>query len=512
MNSNINKQNMIRTVLRRTFVFLLISLIFSGLSIAKPIDQNTAKQAALNFLANEVFYTPIQPLTLVNAVATSVGNTAVGQVSDGYYIFGNDNCFVIISADDAAKPILAYSTESGFGTNNVSPEVNYMLGLYKQQINFIQSNQVAATDEITKTWTGLINNTNAQSKTATWVKALMTTTWDQAPYYNDLCPYDNNYQQLTVTGCVATAMAQVLKFWNYPATGSQSNSYYDNPYGDLSFAFQTTTFNWDSMPAKITGHNSSIATLMFACGVAVDMSYGVGATGGSGAYVIPPYNGSSSPSALIALVHYFKYNNQTIKGYNRSDTKDFPTDNSWRAMLQNEISNGRPVIYAGSEASGAGHCFDFDGFNTQNGLFHVNWGWSGAYNGFFAIDSLNPSGVGIGGGTGQFNLRQQAIIGILPASMSENNHNSGIQNVSAPGNLSIYPNPARNSFIADLTNFDGTPQMINIIDIQGKQVNSVVPVSNSKMTINTSNIPDGVYVVQIISDKGITNSKIVVQK
>src|ERR1017187_4630023 len=166
MKINFNKQNMLRNVFKRTFVFLLISLVFGGLSFAKPIDQNTAKQAALNFLINEVFYTPSQPLTLVNASTALTANAALGsianapsaQIADGFYIFGNDNCFVIISADDAANPILAYSTESGFKTNNVSPEVNYMLGTYSQQVNLIQKNQVSATAEITRNWTGLINN------------------------------------------------------------------------------------------------------------------------------------------------------------------------------------------------------------------------------------------------------------------------------------------------------------------------------------------------------------------
>src|ERR1700722_15039247 len=126
--------------------FLTI-LVCSSIAFAKPVDQKTAQQVALNFLANEINYTPAQPLTLVSL-----------PTATGYYIFSNDNCFVIISADDASEPILGYSTESGFKTQKVSPEVSYMLGNFSQQIKYIVSNQIPASDEITAKWTNLESN------------------------------------------------------------------------------------------------------------------------------------------------------------------------------------------------------------------------------------------------------------------------------------------------------------------------------------------------------------------
>ena len=476
----------------------LAAMVCTSIVFAKPIDQKTAKQAALNFLANDASFVPAQPLTLVNAQAA------------GYYIFSNDKCFVIISADDASEPILAYSTESGFKTKNVSPEVSYILGNYSKQIKYIVNNQVPATDEISTKWTNLVNNVTSEQKNASIVTPLTKTTWDQAPFYNDLCPYDNYYQQLTVTGCVATAMAQVLKYWNYPAAGVGSNSYSDGTYGNLSVSFSNTTYDWPSMPNRLSAANSAVATLMYDCGVAVDMSYGVAATGGSAAYVVATgaggtHGGGNQKCAQNALVNYFGYD-AGLRGLTRSNY----TDAQWIDTLETELSNHHPIIYSGFDSANEGHCFVFDGYNSTHNLFHVNWGWSGVYNGFYSINSLNPGSGQIGGGAGNFNLRQQAIIGIQPPATSD----LGIQTApNAAANIKVYPNPASDHITADLSGISGTPEQINFINIQGKLVYSVIPGNNvNTVTINTSNMANGVYFLQILSDKGVVNSKVVINR
>jgi len=484
----------------------LVMLMISVATIAKPISEITAKQAALSFLSGEIFYTPAQPLSLVNA-SGSLPN-------DGYYIFSNDNCFVIISADDASNPILAYSTESGFKTNKTSPEVSYMLGNYSKQVKYIVSNQIAATTEISNKWTALLNNAApAENKNAPYVRNLIKTTWDQAPFYNDMCPFDNSYNQRTVTGCVATAMAQVLKYWNYPTSGLGSNSYNDASYGMLSASFDTTKYAWSAMPTNLITSNTAVATLMYDCGVAVDMNYGVAAVGGSSAYVVP--NGgnrnTTEKCAENAFVNYFGYDATTIKGLTRSSF----ADSTWINMLETELSNGRPVIYSGFDSANEGHCFVFDGYTTQNAhypnYFHVNWGWSGAFNGYFEISSLNPGTGGIGAGSiGAFNFGQQAIMGIQPPAGAL----SGIQTITnTAGSIKVYPNPANDHITADLTGINGTAQQINLINIQGKIVNSIIPGNNeNNITINTSNIQNGIYVLQILSDKGMVNSKVVINR
>jgi len=494
-------ENLLKTMRAKiTAVVLLTAMACASITYAKPIDQKTARQAALNFLSNDASYVPSQPLALV-----------IAQSNTGYYIFSNNNCFVIIAADDAIDPILAYSTESGFKTKNVSPEVSYILGNYSSQIKYILNNQVPATDEISTKWNNLVNNVASENKNASLVTALIKTTWDQAPYYNDLCPFDNGYNQRTVTGCVATAMAQVLKYWNYPAAGVGANSYNDGSYGDLSVSFSNTTYEWGAMPNSISTSNSAIATLMYDCGVAVDMSYGVAATGGSAAYVVSTgsgvtHGGGNQKCAQNAFVNYFGYDADSIKGVTRSNY----TDAQWINMLQTELSNKRPVVYSGFDSANEGHCFVFDGYNSTHNLFHVNWGWSGVYNGFFSINALNPGGGRIGGGAGNFNLRQQAIIGIEPPVSDL----TGIEKISnAAGNVSVYPNPANDHITADLSGINGTPKQIDFINIQGKLVYSVIPGNNMHaVTINTSNMANGVYVMQVLSDKGVVNSKVIINR
>ncbi len=484
---------------------LFLTVLFCAASVfAKPVNQNTAKQAALNFLESEISYVPAQPLTLVKSAT-------------GIYIFSNDNCFVIISADDAGDPILAYSTESGFKTDNVSPEVNYMLANYSHQINFIVKNQVPATSAISTRWNNLINNTLPEHKNAVYITPLLKTSWDQAPYYNDLCPYDNYYAQRTVTGCVATAMAQLMKYWNYPAQGQGYNSYadYNNldnvDYGTLSVTFSNDTYDWTSMPTKLTASNTAVATLMYDCGIAVDMTYGVATTGGSGAQVIPYGGGGRSGSgqkcAETALINNFGYYSNTMKGLSRSS---YPVDTVWMNLLETELSQRHPVIYSGFDSVQEGHCFVFDGYNTTHNLFHVNWGWSGIYNGYFSINNLNPGAGNIGAGIGSFNYDQQAILGIQPPPTTT----SGIETSSGnSGNIKVYPNPATDHISVDLSGISGKTQQINILDIQGKLVYSLNPASDlNNVVINTSGISNGVYIMQAVSGNGLETARVVIAR
>jgi hypothetical protein len=204
-------------------------------------------------------------------------------------------------------------------------------------------------------------------------------------------------------------MAQIMNFWQHPATGTGTHSYSSSTLGGtLTADFGNTTYDWANMPAGLTSastpaEKNAIATLMFHCGVAVEMDY---TTSASGAIVID--NGSGDPCAETALKNFFGYKN-TIAGYNRSDF----TDPQWIAMLKFEIDNGRPLLYTGFGQ--VGHAFVFDGYDDNN-FFHVNWGWGGLSDGYFKVDNLNPSALGTGGNGGNFNFSQQALVMIEPAS------------------------------------------------------------------------------------------------
>ena len=496
----------------KRLLYLTLFIAFGNIAFAKPVDEATAKKVAQNFLISRLSFTPAE-LTLAYTSYAPAKVLSISQQAICFYVFNAGNKgFVIVAADDRVTPILGFSDEAGFVSKNMSPEVGYMLNIYAQEIDYDARNNVSASDDINAQWANLIKNSSAygQPKNGTLQSKLLNTMWDQQPYYNALCPQDNSagYTQLTVTGCVATAMAQVIEYWNWPATGNGLNTYYDYPYGYLAQNFGKTTYNWDSMNTlaakRLTAPNPYIATLMYQCGVAVDMTYNIASKGGSAAYVIPGQGYTNC--AEYALTKYFGYAN-SISGLNRQNY----TDAQWITLLENDIWAKRPVIYAGYEPSGDGHCFVFDGYRIYDGVdyFDINWGWSGLDNGYYTINALNPANVGTGGGSGDFNYRQQAIMGIQPAKSGT----SAIQNIPSEGILKIYPNPANTYAIANLAGFDGSPQLITLINTQGQVVYSQT-IGNDKtnIEINTANISDGVYFVRVVTDKGILNSKLVVAK
>jgi hypothetical protein len=378
-----------------TLFLLILTISFSGFS--KPVDDASAKTVGQNFLAINASKTFAGKYNLALVyTASSSGSVPVNY----FYVFSVNagQGFVVVSADDCVLPVLAYSDESAFDPSKANSSVTKWLENYKEQIRYVIDNHIAATPKITNEWKYFKNAYKGTSRVAatTAVSPLVTTKWDQSPYYNDLCPYDNTANERVVTGCVATAMAQVMRFWSYPASGTGFHSYSDPNYGTLSANFAATTYDWASMPAQISSANNAVATLMYHCGVSVNMTYGIGSTGGSSAQTL---------DVADALKTYFGYP-ASVLGKHRSDY----TDSDWIALLKSELDAGRPMQYAGT-GSGGGHSFVCDGYDA-NDMFHFNWGWSGQDDGYFSVDGLNPGTLGTGGGTGGFNSNQRAIIGI----------------------------------------------------------------------------------------------------
>ena len=398
--------------MKRIFTFLLVAFTFISLSYAKKVDVNTAKIVGQQFMITKAVTGPVMSISNVSLSYTSYATNALkassAEAAVNYYVFNvnSNQGFVIVSGDDIVEPILGYSNQKSFDANKIPAHVAAWLKVYEDQIRFAVDRQMHTTPEIQARWElyKTIPASKPILKSSLVVAPLVQTTWNQSPFYNDLCPYNNQAQDRTVTGCVATAMAQVLKYWNSPATGAGFHSYNDPKYGAQSADFGSTTYNWTGMPLVLNGPNTAIATLMYHCGVSVDMTYGVAATGGSSAYVVS----SQSPvtnCAEYALKTYFGYP-ATLSGKVRQNYDD----NTWQNMMKADLDASRPLIYAGF-GDGGGHCFVCDGYDN-NGMFHFNWGWQGQFDGYFAINALNPEGVGAGGGTGGFNSGQQAIFGI----------------------------------------------------------------------------------------------------
>jgi hypothetical protein len=391
--------------MKNKFSILFALCLFALSTFAKQVDEITAKQAGTNFLSQK---SSTNALSL-ELVYTSSSQNGFGEDSDAsvnyFYVFNsNTKGFVIVSGDDFVIPILGYSCKGVFDVNNIPQNVAKWLEGYKSEIrDGIQSN-IQPTKEIEDEWKELKNGTfnNSTVKDINNVNPLIQTQWNQSPYYNSLCP------GLSVTGCVATAMAQIMKYWNYPATGSGFHSYNHQSYGTLSANFGGTAYQWGAMPNSVNSSNNAVATLMYQVGVSVDMNY---SPQSSGAYVISAESPVTN-CAEYALETYFDYSSalQGVKRLNYNQTQ-------WLNLLKSELDASRPILYAGF-GTGGGHCFVADGYDN-NDYIHFNWGWGGSYDGFFQINALNPSGTGTGGGDGGYNSGHQAVIGIEPPTASQ---------------------------------------------------------------------------------------------
>ncbi len=296
-----------------------------------------------------------------------------------YVVNFEESGFVIVSADDRVNPILGYSLKNSLPRKLKNPAVKYWLDRYSKEIKHIISKKTDNTQTLKK-WNDIINNKFVKGTKA--VAPMLSTAWDQGSGYNTYVPGS------TPVGCVATAMAQIMNYHEYPATGISWHRYVHPTYGEQIVHFNEGDYNWSNMPN--TSGNDDVAKLMYHCGVAVDMDYQIAGSGAQSSDV--PY----------VMANYFKYD-QGIKYLSRSW---YPNNNEWIDLLKTELDASRPLYYSGSSEDDGGHAFVFDGYNDNN-QFHVNWGWSGAANGYFTVDALSPNGS-------DFSEEGGAVIGIQP--------------------------------------------------------------------------------------------------
>ncbi len=361
-------------------VVLLAMLSFSLFS--KPVDIRTARKVALNLVAGHTGGNPVQVY-------------AVDLLSDRnhelIYIIhlNNGNGFVLVSADDRAFPILGYSLEDGFRTQDMPENIRFWINGYKTQIAEAIEHNLLPDSRIINAWKHYLNDEPTATDQTASVAPLITTRWDQGCYYNAQCPVaaggDCNRAWV---GCVATTMAQIIKYHGHPAQGTGSHTYAHPTYGAQTANFGATTYNYSSMPVQLFSNNSATATLSYHCGVAVEMNYGVS---GSGA---------QTSDARNALVNYFNYASSAYFAQ-----KFWYTDANWEAMIRADLESGLPIMYSGYDGT-YGHAFVLDGYQGTN-FFHFNWGWSGWNNGYFYLSNLNS-------GNGTFNSQQQAVFHITP--------------------------------------------------------------------------------------------------
>ena len=417
----------------------IIVLLFLGVnSIASPVSPDVTRRAAANFWNSH------RPVDVKAVDAAQLQLTSVSSLPMLHIWTVAEQGFVIMSASDAAIPVLAYSFNSAV-TREPNPEVMFWLRQYNEQISVAENAGLHNADAQAQ-WQGLLNNpVPPMPVSLVVVPRLMTTTWDQGEPYNSLCPYDSVLHSRSVVGCVATAMAQIMRYWRHPSTGTGYHSYehqgygHDGDYGMLEANFGRTTYMWDLMPNFLSQytanprHVNAVATISYHCGVAVDMMYGPSSTGGSAAYSSCGYWAESC--AESAFRDYFKYNPDLyylqrntvvwrdsmaydsasasyVNVHYRADSAMI-SDSAWCALIDANLAQNAPMYYSGSDTSG-GHAFVLDG-SDENGRYHFNWGWGGYYDGYYSINNVAPGSGGIGGNsTYSFNSGQGAIFGILP--------------------------------------------------------------------------------------------------
>lgn len=336
----------------------------------------------------------------------SKGEITLSQES--YYVFPNANSkgFTIVSGDDRLPEIVGYSSQGSYDENNLPEGFVSFMKAYQNLYNKVNLGDAEALKNLAeiKAWR---NKKNASAETSSAVAPLLgNIEWDQTSPYNNMCPrYDSVH--VAATGCVATAMAQVMAYYKYPKQLKADIPGYVNRWNGIPMEIPTITreegvYDWDNMLPKYNKEanatqqqKDAVAKLMYHCGAAVQMNYG------------PE---SAAAVSATKLAKYFGYDADLMMDLNRST---FSLD-KWMQIIDTELAAGRPVLYSG-QASDGGHQFICDGKDGE-GLYHINWGWSGSQNGYFDLSLLNPEkgGTGSGSSTEGYNRLCSMTIGIAP--------------------------------------------------------------------------------------------------
>ena len=385
-------------MIQKRKLLLILSVMFSGIMTANPVDKEDARKTAESFLNGRA----------VNKSRGAVKRESLQLVSskEAYYVFnvGQKEGFVIVSGDDCAPDVLGYSDVGEFDEKEVPSNMKAWLQSYVDEIKWMKEHDVKTSHLPTR---GVPMNS---------ISPLIKTTWDQDNPYNLQCP-DFFGQGKCVTGCVATAMAQVLynlatkTNFTFPKGLEAAIPAYDCATtwtGDGKIHvnnIEKRDFDWDKIKFSYSGNEpeadqaaQAVAYLMSCCGASVNMDYANDINGGSSATL------GSIPEAFKK---YFGFDKSVAYKERYNYTRD-----EWEDMIYNELANGRPVLYGG-QSSGGGHAFVCDGYD-ENRYFHINWGWSGDHNGNFLLSALNPHGTGSGGSSSHdgYSMDQSVIIGI----------------------------------------------------------------------------------------------------
>ena len=361
---------------------ITLLLLFPLMAMAGPVDKVKALQIAKKHLYEIKSGRTNQVITMAYQ---SLSEKRPGETNYYVYNIGDDKGFVIVSGDDRATPILGYSDEGKFELNQMPDNIKAWMEYYNEAMEWVAANNLS-------------NKKNAGRPTDV-ISPLLKTKWDQGEPYNMLCPNG------CPTGCIATAMAQVMNYHQYPTQETAPvPAYYCQSLNKQMSALPATTFEWDKMLNSYSRYSSeeskmAVAKLMQYCGQVVEMEYSPSGSGASG-MILPD-----------RMPQYFRYPHTmhyvSREGYSIAE---------WDSLLINELKNHRPVLYTGYTTASEGHAFVCDGYNGK-GLYHINWGWGGSADGYFRISVLdaNTNGTGAGSTSYKFSISQSALLGVQPS-------------------------------------------------------------------------------------------------
>ena len=396
----INTNTFTTTDMKKALLFV-IGLMLTSTLLAGPVGKEEAKAKALTFLGGKV------GTAEGRAKAPLQQELSLASTGDAYHVFniGSDGGFVIVSASDLTPDIIGYTDEGAFDANNIPDNMKAWLQGYADQIAWAEANGEPAASE------SKVRRAPAVMKTS--IAPLIQTKWNQSNPYNYYCPDFFTYGK-SVTGCMATALAQIL-YYNNQKEGFPTETIVDRAAYDCETnwsgnhvhvnACPATSFEWADMQLTYTGEENAssdvkaqaVAKLMQYCGATINMDYANSSNGGSAA----------KSNIVTELKTYFGYDDR-VKYCSRSKYMTM----EWEDLIYQELAAARPVLYDGA-STGGGHAFVCDGY-SEDGYFHINWGWGGKGDGYYLLNVANPHETGIGAGSSSdgFTMEQHAIIGL----------------------------------------------------------------------------------------------------
>lgn len=372
--------------MKKALVVLFINFYFSLIFVGQ-VSNDTLITVAKNFIHQR--WNALHPSQFVNFTIADIHSFGNDSFPDYYVINFRPQGFVIIANTYASVPVLAYSFTSVYDKNRYNPAFDWWMKHRSREIQYLKQQKL----DPHRNWKQYMKpdaNKNIKS-----VAPLVITQWDQGKYYNSMCPADpNGPDGHCVTGCVATAVSQLMYYHRWPLSGTGCHSYVHQQYGTIAACFDTCFYDYNEMTPVLTNYNYSAALLLYTTGISFDMVYG------------PDGSGVWNHSVANSMKAYFKFCPETRYIFRDSTTLN------WDSLVRTNLDARKPLYYAGWEDNTytMGHAFVCDGYQ-DSGYYHFNWGWGGYADGYYYSDQLNPAGS-------NFNVSQELIVDIYPDTLT----------------------------------------------------------------------------------------------